>query len=102
MGHGNRKTILKPFLRAFQKRTNSVSYRLITRSAIFGIALFFAFTSSAFAYTGPGAGLAAIGVVIGIFTAIFLAIIGFIWYPIKRWRSAGRKRKELKREATRQ
>lgn len=79
-----------------------MSHRLITRPVVFGIALFFAFTSSAFAYTGPGAGLAAIGIVIGIFSAIVLAIIGFIWYPIKRWQSARQKRKELKREATRQ
>lgn len=40
----------------------------------------------AFAYVGPGAGLTAIGSVIALFGAIGLAIVGFLWYPIKRFR----------------
>lgn len=36
------------------------------------------------AYVGPGAGLGAIGTVLALFGAIFLGIIGFIWYPVKR------------------
>jgi len=42
--------------------------------------------SPAFAYVGPGAGLTAIGSVIALFGAIGLAIVGFLWYPIKRLR----------------
>ena len=38
----------------------------------------------AFAYIGPGAGIGAIGAVIAIIVAVFLAILAFIWYPIKR------------------
>jgi hypothetical protein len=36
------------------------------------------------AYVGPGAGLTVIGTVLGVIGALLLAIIGFVWYPIKR------------------
>jgi hypothetical protein len=39
---------------------------------------------SVFAYIGPGAGISAIGTVVAFIGAILLAIVGFIWYPIKR------------------
>jgi amino acid transporter len=42
------------------------------------------FSSMAHAYVGPGAGLSAIGTVIAFVGAIFLLIMGFLWYPIKR------------------
>lgn len=38
----------------------------------------------AFAYIGPGAGLSAIGSLFTLIGAVFLAIVGFIWYPVKR------------------
>lgn len=38
----------------------------------------------AFAYVGPGAGLTAIGTMIAVIVAILLAVIGFVWYPLKR------------------
>jgi hypothetical protein len=49
--------------------------------------------SAAHAYFGPGAGITAIGTVIALIGAVFLAIVGFIWYPIKRLRArwAGRR-----------
>lgn len=50
---------------------------------------------NAFAYIGPGAGLTAIGTVVAFFAAIFLAIAGFIWYPIKRWLTKIKKRRQL-------
>ncbi|MDX1540808.1 MAG: hypothetical protein R3349_05340 [Geminicoccaceae bacterium] len=40
----------------------------------------------AFAYVGPGAGLTAIGSLVALFAAVGLAIVGFVWYPIKRLR----------------
>ncbi|NOD36554.1 MULTISPECIES: hypothetical protein [unclassified Ruegeria] len=40
--------------------------------------------TAAFAYVGPGAGLGAIGILIALIGAILLAVIGFIWYPLKR------------------
>jgi hypothetical protein len=38
----------------------------------------------ALAYVGPGAGLTAIGTMIAVIAAILLAVIGFVWYPLKR------------------
>jgi hypothetical protein len=43
-----------------------------------------ALPSRADAYIGPGAGITVIGTVVAFFAAIFFAIVGFIWYPIKR------------------
>ena len=59
--------------------TRVISFSLLT-------ALFLAAPQTAFAYVGPGAGLAAIGSVLALVGAIVLAIVGFLWYPIKRWR----------------
>ena len=36
------------------------------------------------AYVGPGLGLGAIGAFFGILFAIFLAVVGIFWYPLKR------------------
>jgi hypothetical protein len=33
---------------------------------------------------GPGLGLGALGVLLGVLLSIFLAILGIFWYPIKR------------------
>jgi len=38
------------------------------------------------AYVGPGAGLTAIGTVLALLAALGLAIVGFVWYPIRRLR----------------
>ena len=40
----------------------------------------------AYAYIGPGAGISAIGAVLALIGAVALAIVGFIWYPLKRLR----------------
>ena len=48
------------------------------------IALLLAAPQSAGAYIGPGAGIAAIGTVIALIGSILLAIVAFLWYPIKR------------------
>jgi len=40
--------------------------------------------NSAIAYIGPGAGITALGTVIAFIFSIFLAIVAFLWYPIKR------------------
>lgn len=45
------------------------------------------------AYLGPGAGLGAIGAVIALLAAVALAVVGFVWYPIKRLVVAGRSRR---------
>jgi hypothetical protein len=41
--------------------------------------------SPAFAYIGPGAGLSAIGTLVALVSVIFLAVVGFVWYPLKRF-----------------
>jgi len=47
-------------------------------------ALALAFISSpAAAYIGPGLGLGAIGAVLGAIAAVFMVILGLIWYPFK-------------------
>lgn len=51
------------------------------------------------AYIGPGAGLGVIGTVIALLAAIIFAIIGFIWYPIKR-KLLHRNKVDLKDEDT--
>lgn len=38
----------------------------------------------AWAYMGPGLGLGAIGSVLGMVGAVFLAIVAVVWYPFKR------------------
>jgi hypothetical protein len=49
----------------------------------------------AWAYIGPGAGLSAIGSIVALFAAVGLAIVGFVWYPVKRLR---RRRAEKNRK----
>jgi len=44
----------------------------------------FATTSAAHAYVGPGMAAGAIASLLGILGAIFLAIVGILYYPIKR------------------
>lgn len=39
---------------------------------------------AALAYVGPGAGLTAIGTMIALLAALVLAVMGFVWYPLKR------------------
>jgi hypothetical protein len=39
---------------------------------------------AALAYVGPGAGLTAIGTVLALLGAVALALVGFVWYPVKR------------------
>jgi hypothetical protein len=54
--------------------------------------------STAEAYIGPGAGISVIGTVIAFFAAIVFAIVGFVWYPVKRLRAARRARRENKEQ----
>ncbi|MEX0727696.1 MAG: hypothetical protein WEB58_00510 [Planctomycetaceae bacterium] len=48
----------------------------------------------AWAYIGPGTGLSAIGAFLAVLAGIFVAIFGFLWYPIKKLL---RKRKKASR-----
>jgi hypothetical protein len=48
------------------------------------VAWAFGTAAPALAYIGPGAGLSVIGTAVAFVGAVFFAILGFIWYPIKR------------------
>jgi hypothetical protein len=48
------------------------------------VVMLLCFTSDAPAYVGPGSGMTAIGAALALVGGIFLAIVGFVWYPIKR------------------
>jgi len=43
------------------------------------------FSPIANAYIGPGMGGGVTAVILGILGAIFIAIFGFIYFPLKRW-----------------
>lgn len=45
------------------------------------------------AYVGPGAGITAIGTFLAFVAGMFFAIVGFIWYPIKRLRRKWREKR---------
>ena len=51
---------------------------------LISLLILFLFHSSAYAYIGPGMGGGIILATIGIVIAIFAAIFGIIWFPIKR------------------
>jgi hypothetical protein len=40
--------------------------------------------ATAEAYVGPGMGLGVIGALLGFVAALFLAVVGLVWYPLKR------------------
>lgn len=42
------------------------------------------FPATASAYVGPGAGLSALGALFALLAALGLAVVGFVWYPVKR------------------
>lgn len=48
------------------------------------IACLMVFAEPAMAYIGPGVGAGMIATVLGILTAIVLALFAVFWYPVKR------------------
>lgn len=60
----------------------------VSRSAIVGGAeitlVAITMANPAHAYVGPGAGLTAIGTMVAVIAALILAVVGFVWYPLKR------------------
>lgn len=55
-----------------------------TAAAFLAFAMAFFAAGPAAAYMGPGAGLSAIGTLLALVAALCLAIVGFVWYPLKR------------------
>jgi hypothetical protein len=80
------------------KRT---SQRARAAQALFlGLVFAMAVVGPAAAYVGPGAGLTAIGAILAVIATLFFAVVGFVWYPVKRllrkrrptWESENRER----------
>ena len=53
-------------------------------SILMALVLLFVLCGNALAYVGPGVGLGVIGAFLGTVLAVLLAIVGVIWYPMKR------------------
>jgi hypothetical protein len=58
-------------------------YSGFARSVLLAVGIL-ALPEAAFAYVGPGAGLSFIGTLVVSIGALLLAVVGFIWYPLKR------------------
>ena len=56
--------------------------------------LFFFITTSSFAYLGPGVVGGVITATIGFIVAIFAALFGLIWFPVKRLLKKRKEKKE--------
>ncbi|MCF3933164.1 hypothetical protein L1787_07015 [Acuticoccus sp. M5D2P5] len=69
-------------MRATATRTWSTIRFIVPTLAVAAIVT--AVPDAAHAYVGPGAGLTAIGTVVALMAAIFFAVVGFVWYPVKR------------------
>ncbi len=63
------------------RRVTSGSWRFSSAVLLFVLGS----TQSAEAYMGPGAGLGAIGTVLAVIGVVLLAVVGFLWYPLKRF-----------------
>lgn len=60
-----------------QKNLGDLPYVLLVLPTVF-------LTVPTEAYVGPGLGLGAIGAILALVLAGFLAVVGVVWYPIKR------------------
>jgi hypothetical protein len=78
--------------RAIRKR---ISMQKILFPAVLAALLLSLHPTAALAYIGPGVGAGAIAAVLGVIGSIFLAIVGVLYYPIKRLLK-GRKSKTAK------
>ena len=64
-------------------------FKLILSSTIFCL-----ISTTSFAYLGPGVGGGVIVATIGIIVAIFEALFGLIWFPIKKLLKKRKEKKE--------
>lgn len=61
-------------------------FKLANLNVIFSVMiLLLALPQSAEAYIGPGAGIGAIGTAVALMGALILIVVGFVWYPVKRF-----------------
>ena len=52
--------------------------------ALFCMLALLSVAEPAMAYTGPGAGITALGSLLALVSTLALMIVGFVWYPVKR------------------
>ncbi|MEI4472644.1 hypothetical protein [Frigidibacter sp. MR17.24] len=64
--------------------------RALVPAAAAAVAVLALMPGAAHAYVGPGAGLTAIGTILALIGAVFFALVGFVWYPVKRLLRRGR------------
>ena len=57
-------------------------------------------STAASAYIGPGTGITAIGSLLALLAGILLAIVGFVWYPLKRYFRSRSNKKDSASPAT--
>ncbi|MEJ6395915.1 hypothetical protein V8J82_21830 [Gymnodinialimonas sp. 2305UL16-5] len=82
------KTLKKPFGGALTFASLTVALMLMPLAAQ--------------AYVGPGAGLTAIGTMIALVAALVLAVVGFVWYPMKRMMRKRKSQQDLPTAAEKQ
>lgn len=61
-------------------------------AALVGVILVVSTPSAASAYMGPGLGMGAVGVTLGVLGSILLGLMSIVWYPAKRMIRAVRRR----------
>ena len=62
-------------------QTKGSTRQLLIAVATFTVAVL---PHDAFAYIGPGTGLSALGTLLALIASAAFAVIGFVWYPLKR------------------
>jgi len=72
---------------------NSRTWKLAVWGGCLAVLAAGAWPSMALAYIGPGLGMSAIGSFFALVGAVFLGILGFLWYPVKRLLKMFRKTK---------
>lgn len=78
------------------KDSNGIRFKTILVKYIFSVSILaFFFPQIASAYVGPGTGLSAIGAFLALVAGVIIAIIGFLWYPIKRLFNRKKDKEEL-------
>ncbi len=69
-------------------------FRFGNATTVLAWLLFTLTCSPANAYLGPGGAVSSIGALLALIGAVLLAIIGFVWYPVKRMLTGKRRASE--------
>lgn len=56
----------------------------LSQNTVILVLLTMLLSQNAFAYVGPGTGLSAIGSILALLVGVIVAVVGFLWYPMKR------------------